>query len=110
MPAESRELTDTVVAVTGASSGIGAATAQLLLDAGAKAAIQARRRDRLDALANKYGADNVFVVTRDVQNPDSATELVRPLTASGGWTASSSTPASACMAASSTAAITTCRP
>lgn len=76
MPAESRELTDTVVAVTGASSGIGAATAQLLLDAGAKAAIQARRRDRLDALASKFGADNVLVVTGDVQNPDSATELV----------------------------------
>ena len=78
MPAESRELTDTVVAVTGASSGIGAATAQLLLDAGAKAAIQARRRDRLDALASKFGADNVLVVTGDVQNPDSATELVNP--------------------------------
>ena len=76
MPAESRELTDTVVAVTGASSGIGAATAQPLLDVGAKAAIQARRRDRLDALASKFGADNVLVVTGDVQNPDSATELV----------------------------------
>ena len=33
MPAESREVTDTVVAVTGASSGIGAATARLLLEA-----------------------------------------------------------------------------
>ena len=76
MPAESRDLTDTVVAVTGASSGIGAATAQPLLDVGAKAAIQARRRDRLDALASKFGADNVLVVTGDVQNPDSATELV----------------------------------
>ena len=64
------------MAVTGASSGIGAATAQLLLDAGAKVAVQARRRNRLDALANKYGADNVLVVTRDVQNPDSASELV----------------------------------
>ena len=41
MPAESREVTDTVVAVTGASSGIGAATARLLLEAGAKVAAQA---------------------------------------------------------------------
>jgi NAD(P)-dependent dehydrogenase (short-subunit alcohol dehydrogenase family) len=34
MPTEFRDLTDTVVAATGANSGIGAATARLLLDAG----------------------------------------------------------------------------
>jgi hypothetical protein len=33
MPAESRDLTNTVVAITGASSGIGAASARLLLEA-----------------------------------------------------------------------------
>jgi 3-oxoacyl-[acyl-carrier protein] reductase len=76
MPAELRELTDTVVAVTGASSGIGAATARLLLEAGAKVAVQARRRERLDALAETAGAERVLVVTGDVQDPDSATELV----------------------------------
>jgi len=76
MPAESREVTDTVVAVTGASSGIGAATARLLLEAGAKVAVQARRRERLDALADEFGADDVLVVTGDVQNPRSANELV----------------------------------
>jgi 3-oxoacyl-[acyl-carrier protein] reductase len=76
MPAESRELTDTIVAVTGASSGIGAATARLLLESGAKVALQARRRERLDAFADKFGADNVLVVTGDVQDPDSATDLV----------------------------------
>jgi len=76
MPAESREVSDTVVAVTGASSGIGAATTRLLLEAGAKVAVQARRRERLDALADEFGADDVLVVTGDVQNPDSATELV----------------------------------
>src|SRR3954447_22204583 len=76
MPAESREVSATVVAVTGASSGIGAATTRLLLEAGAKVAVQARRRERLDALADEFGADNVLVVTGDVQDPDSATELV----------------------------------
>jgi NADP-dependent 3-hydroxy acid dehydrogenase YdfG len=76
MSAEARELSGTVVAVTGASAGIGAATARLLLESGAKVAVQARRRERLDALVDKFGTDNVLVVTGDVQNPDSATELV----------------------------------
>jgi len=76
MPAESRDLTNTVVAITGASSGIGAASARLLLEAGAKVAVQARHRDRLDALATKFGAENVLVVTGDVQDPASATDLV----------------------------------
>ncbi|CAN5473241.1 SDR family NAD(P)-dependent oxidoreductase [soil metagenome] len=76
MPAESRDLTDTVIAITGASSGIGGASARLLLEAGAKVAVQARRRERLDALATEFGADRVLVVTGDVQDPASATELV----------------------------------
>jgi NADP-dependent 3-hydroxy acid dehydrogenase YdfG len=76
MPVESRDLTNTVVAITGASSGIGAASARLLLEAGAKVAVQARHRDRLDALATKFGAENVLVVAGDVQDPASATDLV----------------------------------
>jgi NADP-dependent 3-hydroxy acid dehydrogenase YdfG len=76
MSTQARELSGSVVSVTGASAGIGAATARLLLEAGAKVAVQARRRERLEELVDKFGADNVLVVTGDVQNPNSATALV----------------------------------
>ena len=44
---------DKVAIITGASSGIGFATALALSKAGAKVAIGARRVDRLEELANK---------------------------------------------------------
>ncbi|MGE2728232.1 SDR family oxidoreductase [Mycolicibacterium vaccae] len=44
-----------VAVVTGASSGIGAATAARFAELGAKVALLARRKDRLDALAEQIG-------------------------------------------------------
>src|SRR5215212_10012579 len=49
----SQPLEGRVAAVTGASSGIGAATATALSRAGATVALAARRRERLDALAGQ---------------------------------------------------------
>ncbi len=44
-----------VAVITGASSGIGAATAAALSEAGAAVALVARRQDRLEALAEQVG-------------------------------------------------------
>jgi len=68
-------LDGTVALVTGASSGIGEATAVALAEAGASVALVARRRDRLEALAGRIGGD-VLVVGADVTDEDQARAMV----------------------------------
>jgi short-subunit dehydrogenase len=51
------ELRDRVVVVTGASSGIGAATARAFGAAGCRVVLAARRRERLEALAGEIEAN-----------------------------------------------------
>jgi NADP-dependent 3-hydroxy acid dehydrogenase YdfG len=65
-----RPLSGKVALVTGASSGIGEATAVALAEAGAAVAIGARRKDRLDALAGRLRADGAAVLQLDLDVTD----------------------------------------
>ncbi|MDT4939084.1 MAG: hypothetical protein QOG80_2755 [Pseudonocardiales bacterium] len=63
--------------VTGASSGIGAATARRLANEGFEVVAGARRRARLDALAAEI--PGLRAVTLDVTSPESVAELAESL-------------------------------
>jgi NADP-dependent 3-hydroxy acid dehydrogenase YdfG len=69
-------LKDTVALVTGASSGIGEATALKLASAGAKVALVARRADRLNDLAERIG-DGALVIEADVGDQSAAAAAVQ---------------------------------
>ncbi|MCU1605925.1 MAG: L-allo-threonine dehydrogenase, NAD(P)-binding [Modestobacter sp.] len=65
-----RPLQGRVALVTGASSGIGEATATALAAAGAAVAIGARRKDRLDALAARLRDSGARVLQLDLDVTD----------------------------------------
>ena len=67
-----------VVVITGASSGLGEATARLLCAQGASVAMGARRADRLQSLAKELNSSGakVLAVTTDVTQHDQVKRLV----------------------------------
>jgi len=71
-------LKSTVALVTGASSGIGAATAAALAAQGAAVALAARRGDRLDALAADIRGQGgtALVLESDITDQQQATDAV----------------------------------
>jgi short-subunit dehydrogenase len=67
-----------VVAITGASAGIGRATAERCASEGAAVVLSARRTDRLEAIAHAIASrgGRALVVPGDVTKPDDMTTLV----------------------------------
>src|SRR3546814_784869 len=67
-------LTDKIAIITGASAGIGAATARTLANAGAQLVLVARRQDRLEVLASELGGNHA-VLAADMAQEDAPQQL-----------------------------------
>jgi len=82
----SNTLQDTVAIVTGASSGIGEATALALAAEGATVAVVARRADRLDDLATRISAagPDPIVVAADLTDATQAPRVVDEVVGKAG--------------------------
>lgn len=78
-----KNVADKILLITGASSGLAAETARHLVKEGAKVALGARRKDRLDALVAELGTDNASAFQVDVTDREQIEAFVK--NAHGRW-------------------------
>lgn len=69
-------LEDRVIAITGATAGIGLAAAHAMGERGARLALLARRSERLEELVAAIGDDRAVAVDGDVRSPEDCERLV----------------------------------
>lgn len=76
------ELTDKIIVITGASSGIGEATARRLAKADAHVVIIARRKDKLDAIADEItkAGGRATAIEGDVTNKATGKAIIDQIT------------------------------
>jgi 3-hydroxy acid dehydrogenase / malonic semialdehyde reductase len=74
----SHDLSGRIALVTGATSGFGLATAEALVRAGARVVATGRRRERLDALADRFSGQ-VHPVALDVRDRDAVDREIAAL-------------------------------
>lgn len=72
------ELKNSVVVITGSSSGIGAATAKALSKQGAKVALVARSKDKLVKLAESIG-EQALTIVADVTVQEDVNRMVKEI-------------------------------
>ena len=68
--------------ITGASAGLGRLFARACAKRGDKIALVARRKDRLDKLAQEFGPDTI-VITEDLSDYDAVDEIVQTIEDAG---------------------------
>ncbi len=68
-----RDLSGRIAVITGASSGIGEATARALAGRGAKLALLARRSDRIEGLAGELSGNGTTAIAIEADVTDSST-------------------------------------
>ena len=70
MTYELRDLSGSVVVITGATAGMGAATAHELVELGAKVVLNARDESRLQEIVNELGESNATYLAGDCSDPE----------------------------------------
>jgi NAD(P)-dependent dehydrogenase (short-subunit alcohol dehydrogenase family) len=76
MSAAEGRMSGRTAVITGASSGIGEATARLFAAEGAKVALVSRRGEVLERIADEIGGDGVYALAADITDPDDVEAMV----------------------------------